>query len=116
MCQNREKLHLVIWADPDDDGCQEHPESSFWSHPMMTARMLLIFLEKTLMSKFRGRPSIFNVCRNVKLGKTTKNLVETEFWMPLTFRQLLVWGKVRDFKVDLELEGAGGMPTDLTLL
>ena len=51
------------------------------------------------------------------LCKTTKELVETEYWMPFTFRQLLVWGKVRDFKVDLELEGAEGMPkTSLLLL
>ena len=113
MCQSRERLHPVIWADPDDDGCQEHQESSVWSHPMMTCRMLLIYLEKSLMSKFRGRPSIFNVISNDKLGKTTKSLVETDFWMTLTYRQLLVWGRVRDFKVDLELVGAGGMPTDL---
>ena len=33
--------------------------------------------------------------------------------MPFTFRQLLVWGKVRDIKVDLELEGAEGMPGNL---
>ena len=59
MCQSRERLHPVIWADPDVEGCQEHPESSFWSHPLMTARMLLLYLEKTLLSKFRGRPDIF---------------------------------------------------------
>ena len=79
----------------------------------MTARMLLLYLEKTLLSKFRVKPEIFNVCKNDKLGKTTKDLVETEFWMPLTFCQLLVWGKVSDFKVDLELEGAEGMAENL---
>ena len=110
MWQSREKLHPVIWADPDVEGCQEHPESSFWSHPLMTVRMILLYLEKTLLSKFRGRPELFNVCKNEMLCKTTKDLVETEYWMPLTFRQLLVWGKVRDFKVDLELEGAEDMP------
>ena len=113
MCQSRERLHPVIWADPDDDGCKEHPESSVWSHPNMTCRMLLKYLEKSLMSKFRARPTIFNVTRNDKLGKTTKYLVETENWMILTYRQLLVWGRVRDFGVDLELVGVGGMPTDL---
>ena len=53
------------------------------------------------------------MCKNEKLGKTTKELMGTEFWMTFSFRQLLVWGKVRDFKVDLELEGAVGMPLNL---
>ena len=74
----------------------------------MTVRMVLLYLEKTLQSKFRGRPEIFNVFKNEKLGKTTKELMGTEFWMIFSFRQLLVWGKV-----DLELEGAVGMPVNL---
>ena len=105
MCQSREVLHPVIWADPDDDGCKEHPESSVWSHPNITCRMLLKYLEKSVMSKFRSRPTIFNVTKNGKLGKTSKYLLETENWIVLTYRQLLVWTRVRDFGVDLELVG-----------
>ena len=47
------------------------------------------------------------------MGKTSKYLLETENWIVLTYRQLLVLGRVRDFGVDLELVGVGGMPTDL---
>ena len=40
-------------------------------------------------------------------------LLEHKNWIVLTYRQLLVWGKVRDFGVDLQLVEVGGMPTDL---
>ena len=113
MCQARESLHPVVWAFPDDDGCKDHPESSVWSHPNMSGRMTLKYLEKSVMSKFRSRPSIFSLVKNDKLGKTSNFLLDTENWIVLTYRQLLVWGKVRDFEVDLELEEVGGMPTDL---
>ena len=77
-CQSREKLHNVILADPDVEGCQDQPESSFWSHALMTVRMVLLCIEKTLQSKYRGRPELFNVCKNERLGKTNKELEETE--------------------------------------
>ena len=47
------------------------------------------------------------------MGKTSKYLLETENWIVLIYRQLLVWGRVRDFGVDLQLVEVGGMPTDL---
>ena len=47
------------------------------------------------------------------MGKSTTELEETDYWMPFSFRQLLIWGKVRDFKVDLELDGADDMPLHL---
>ena len=67
-CQSREKLHDVIWADPEVEGCLEHTDSSYWSHVLMTVKMVLIFLEKSLQSKFRGKPHLFNVCKVEKLG------------------------------------------------
>ena len=51
---------------------------------------------------------------SVKLGiKSDFELEETDFWMPFSFRQLLIWGKCRDFKQDLELDGADDMPQHL---
>ena len=92
-CQSREKLHDVIWADPEVEGCLEHTDSSYWSHVLMTVKMVLNFLEKSLQSNFRGKPHLFRVCKAGKLGiKSDTELEETDFWMPFSFRQLLIWG------------------------
>ena len=80
----------------------------------MTVKLVLIFLEKQLQSKYRGKPHLFGVCKVVNLGvKADLELDETDFWMPFSFRQLLIWGKCRDFKQDLELDGADNMPQHL---
>ena len=88
--------------------CNSRSVVGVWSHPNITCRMQLKYL-----SKFRSRPDIFNVTKNSNVGKTSKFLLEHENWIVLTYRQLLVWGKVRDFGVDLQLVEVGGMPTDL---
>ena len=54
-----------------------------------------------------------NVTKNCNVGKTSNSYWNTKNWIVLTYRQLLVWGKVRDFGVDLQLVEVGGMPTDL---
>ena len=46
-CEQRETLHSVQWADPDSDGCREHP-APMWAHPNNTVRMVL-YLEKQVM-------------------------------------------------------------------
>ena len=49
---------------------------------------------------------------NLKV-KTNHELDDTYFWMPLSFRQLLVWGKCRNFQQDMELDGVVGLPLHL---
>ena len=50
---------------------------------------------------------------NTNVGKTCKFLQEHKNRIVITYRQLLVWGKSRDFGVDLKLVEVVGMPTDL---
>ena len=77
----------------------------------MMVKLVLIFLANQIQSKYRGKPHLFRVCKVVKLGvKSDFELEETDFWMPFSFRQLLIWGKCRDFKQDLELDGPNDMP------
>ena len=70
MCVQRESLHPVVWADPEQDGCREHQESPVWAHLNITCRMCLKYLEKAIMPKWRSRPDIFNVVLNSNVGKT----------------------------------------------
>ena len=80
----------------------------------MSVKLVLIFLEKQLQSKFRGKPHLFRVCKVMNLGvKHDHEFDDTDFWMPLSFRQLLVWGKCRDFQQDMELDGVDGLPQHL---
>ena len=113
-CQSRQPLHDVVWADPEVIGCLDHTDSSYWSHVLMTVKLVLIFLEKQLQAKYRGKPHLFRVCKVMNLGvKPDQELDDTDFWMPLSFRQLLVWGKCRDFQQDMELDGVDGLPQHL---
>ena len=113
MCEQRENLHSVLWADPEQDGCREHQDSPVWSHPNMAVRMCLKYLEKAIMAKWRARPDIFNVVSNQNVGKTSSFLLEHKNWILMTYRQLLVWGRSRDFAIDLKLVEVVGLPTDL---
>ena len=79
-CQSRQPLHDVVWADPDVIGCLDHPDSSYWSHVLMSVKLVLIFLEKQLQSKFRGKPHLFRVCKVMNLGvKPDHELDDTDF-------------------------------------
>ena len=112
-CEQRETLHSVQWADPDSDGCREHPDSPVWAHPNNTVRMCLKFLEKAVMAKWRKNPEIFNVVSHVNTGKSSSFIQDQKNWILLTFRQLMVWGRSRDFAIDLQLVEVIGMPPDL---
>ena len=57
------KNHDVRWADPDDIDCVEHANSPYWSHLLMTVKILLIWLEKQIQKKFRTHPGSFPVCK-----------------------------------------------------
>ena len=50
---------------------------------------------------------------NTNAGRTCRFLQEHENWIVITYCQLLVWGKSRDFGVDLQLVEVVGLPTDL---
>ena len=93
----RQPLHDVVWADPDLIGCKDHPDSAYWSHVLITVKLQLIFLERQLQSKFRGKPHLFRICKVTSLGvKTDSEMDDMEFLLPFTFSQLLAWGKCRD--------------------
>ena len=62
-CQARMKNHDVNWPDPDDIGCAEHADFPYWSHLLMTVKILLIWLEKQIQRKFRTHPGSFPVCK-----------------------------------------------------
>ena len=47
-------------------------------------------------------------------GKSSRFLQDHKDWIVITYCQLLVWGKSRDFGVDLQLVEVVGLPTDLT--
>ena len=114
-CEQRETLHSVQWADPDSDGCREHPDSPVWAHPNNTVRMLLKFLEKQVMLKWRKTPEIFNCVSHVNTGKSSSFLKDRKNWILLTYRQLMVWGRSRDYAIDLMLVEVIGMPWDLII-
>ena len=40
-------------------------------------------------------------------------LADIEFLLPFSFKQLLIWGKLRDFRQEMELEGIDGLPQHL---
>ena len=79
-CEQRETLHSVQWADPDSDGCREHP-APMWAHPNNTVRMVLKYLEKQVMLKWRKTPEIFNCVSQVNTGKTSNFIKDRKNWI-----------------------------------
>ena len=103
-CQARQPSHDVNWSDPDNIGCKEHPD--YWSHVLMTVKILLIWLEKQIQKKFRTHPGKFPLCKSSGIRVTPKQeFAHIDILMPFAFKELVNWGKLRDFNQDADLGG-----------
>ena len=113
-CQARQPLHDVNWSDPEGDGCKDHADSPYWSHVLIPVKLQLIYLEKQVQRKFRAQPHMFPLCKSSSLRVSpNQELAHIEFLMPFSFKQLVNWGKLRDFNQKAELQGIDGLPEHL---
>ena len=110
-CQARQPSHDVNWFDPDGDGCKDHADSPYWSHVLMTVKLLLIWLEKQVQKKYRTHPHMFPLCKSSSIRVSPKQeLAHIDLLMPFAFKELVNWGKLRDFNQEADLEGMDRCP------
>ena len=98
---NRKHKHVVNWQT-DDKICNKHFDALPYSHPLMSVKMHLFWMQKRLQKCFKGDPDQFKVVDIQTMREAPMGLSRYETCMPVQFIDLIHWAKLRDFDQEMD--------------